>query len=576
MKLWFVLITFLLVLGALIGWRVSQVKMKKTNMAGQRQMRSGAVPSVTVAPAEVRDIVKTFNATGTVEAPLNVKLAPKITGRIEYLQVREGDRVRKGQVLVRLDTNTVEANVQQQKANLAAAQYRLAQAQISQTPTDIAIVTQIRQQEAAVASARADYAQVQENIKAQYAAAMAGVSDVQGKIDGANAAMANAKAVINSAQANLDNANTKYNRVLDLYKQGFIAAQDVDDAKATLSVQQANVEVAKGQLAVAQASRDSATAQKLAAEQQASIVKTKGKADVEAANARLRQAQAALESAKANTAQSPAYQQNLSALRAGVDAARAALQNAVAQRSDTVLIAPMDGFVTGRFADPGSLSSPSQPIIAVQFLHQVWVTLAVPEDVCTKIHIGQPGTVKFDTYGDKTFTGSIVQINPAADPVNRQFTVRVIMDNSRSQFKPGMFAHVSIETERVPSAIVVPQEAVKQDPEGGQYVVVVKDVKEEGAGARKAQVGTAERRPVVLGASDANVYAITAGVKPGEKVVTVSSFPVRDGKVRLHSPRTGKSGSPDHGSGSDGDSGAGSREGHRPKRDRAGAGAQGQ
>jgi multidrug efflux pump subunit AcrA (membrane-fusion protein) len=267
-----------------------QVKAKKATMESQQKGRKGMVASVTVVPVEVRDIVKTFDATGSVEAPLNVKLAPKITGRIEYLQVREGDRVHKGQVLVRLDTNAVEANVQQQKANLAAAQYRLAQAQISQEPTDIAISTQIRQQEAAVASARADYEQVQENTKAQYASAMASVSDVQGKIDGANAAMANAKAAINSAQANSDNATTKYNRVLDLYKQGFIAAQDVDDAKAAVSVQQANVEVARGQLLAAQASRDSAMAQKQMDEQQASIVKTKGKADIEASNARLLQA----------------------------------------------------------------------------------------------------------------------------------------------------------------------------------------------------------------------------------------------------------------------------------------------
>ena len=60
-----------------------------------------------------------------------------------------------------------------------------------------------------------------------------------------------------------------------------------------------------------------------ASKQQASIVKTNGKADIEAAEAKVKQAQAALDYAKATTAMKPAYVQNIAALKASVDAARA-------------------------------------------------------------------------------------------------------------------------------------------------------------------------------------------------------------------------------------------------------------
>ena len=200
----------------------------------QREARRKAVPAVAVAVARVKDIVPTFEAVGGVEAPLNVKIAAKVTGRIDFLQVREGDRVTRGQVLVRMDPSEIEAQVQQQRSALAEAQDRLTQAQITQAPTDVQVNMQVRQQAAALASAQANYHQVRQNFAAQVATAEAAVTDAQGRVNSANAGMANAQASIRSAQANLANARASTNRINDLYKQGFIAAQDVDDARTAV------------------------------------------------------------------------------------------------------------------------------------------------------------------------------------------------------------------------------------------------------------------------------------------------------------------------------------------------------
>jgi len=560
---WLYAVIPVLLLGGLITWRLQQKIVQTQAQAEQMKMRVKAPASVELAAVAVHDVVKTFTATGSVEAPLDVKIAAKITGRINYMTVQEGDRVRKGQVLVRIDPTAVEATVNQQKAALAEAKYRLAQAQLTQAPANVQVNTQIRQQQAAVDSARADYAQVRQNYESQLAAAAAAVSDAQSKVESAKAAvenaqtgiesaktnvesgkasMENAQASITSVQANLDNANTKLTRILDLYKQGYVAAQDVDDAKAAVAVQQGAVDVAKGQfkmataafnvqkaavdtalgqLKVATAAYNSTVSQKQSAEEQANIVKTKGKADIEAARTRLQQAEAALEYAKANTAQTPAYAQSLAALRASVDAARASLALAESQRADTILSSPLDGVVTARYMDPGSMAGANQPIIAVQFVHQVWVTIAVPEDVFARIHFGQPATVRFDSLANQTFTGSIIQMNPAADPQGRQFTVRVILDNAKNLFKPGMFATVSIETQHVPHAIVVPREAVQQDAHGsgGAYVMVV-----------DAQ-NVAHKRPVITGATDDAQVQILSGVQLKEKVVTMSARPLREGAV---------------------------------------------
>jgi RND family efflux transporter MFP subunit len=509
-----------LIIVSLVGWRLAVKHNDGVVKTAQRLARSNAAPPVTLASADIRDVTHVFEATGSLEAPLNVKIAPKVAGRIEYLMVHEGDRIHKGEILVRIDPTEVEGEVQQARAALAEAQYRLAQAQLTQNPTNVGVNSQIRQQKAGLGSAKADYKQVRENYNAQVAAAEASVTDAVGKVRSAEAAVGNAKAEIRSAQANLANAHAKCDRTEDLYKQGFTAAQDVDDAKAAVEVQQANVDVANGQLNSAIAARDSSVAQKASADENLRIVKTKGTADIEASRARFIQSQASVELANANNWQKPAYQQSIAALKASVAAARASLDSAKARLSDTVLKSPLDGYVTSRLADPGSMATAGTAILGVQFMKQVWVAISVPEEISTKVHIGQTASITLDSIPGRTFTGSVIQVNPSVDPLSRQFTVRVILSNPDNLLHPGMYASVALETERAPHSTVVPREAI-QDEQTAPYVILVdRDMK-------------SHRMPVALGASDTTYTSIISGVSPGDKVVVMAGVPLKDGqKVR--------------------------------------------
>lgn len=506
-----------LVLGGLIWWRLDQKRAADAALAQQRAARANAVPQVAVAVVERRDIETTFEATGTLEAPRNVKISPKVSGRILFLEVHEGDPVKRGQVLVRLDDSQVEADVRQAQANLSEAQSRLAQALIGQGPTDVGVKTQVRQQEASVASAAADYEQARRNLEYQVGVAEAAVSDAQARVDNAAAAMSAATADVTSIQATLANAKAKHARLANLLAKGYVAAQDVDDAATAVGVQEAALEAARSKLRSAQAAHASALAQRKSAEQQVEITRNKGGADVEAARQKLAQAKASLEYARANTAQSPAYRQGVVALKASVAAAQAALNSAQARRADTVLTCPIDGFVTGRHQDPGSLASPGQPILTIQSFRQVWVSVAVPDDVSAKVRLGQAVQVTFDAFPGQTFAASVVQMNPSADPDARQFTIRAALDNASGAFRPGMFAHVVIITERAEQVVAIPREALQRDPSGPYVNVVEAD-------------GTVRRQPVKLGLADARYVSVTEGLVPGQQVVTLSSVPLKDGK----------------------------------------------
>lgn len=76
----------------MIGWRLNGEKTEAAAQARQCAARSRSAPLVAVAPAAVRDVVQTFETSGTVEAPLNVPIASKVSGRIEFLQARVGAR----------------------------------------------------------------------------------------------------------------------------------------------------------------------------------------------------------------------------------------------------------------------------------------------------------------------------------------------------------------------------------------------------------------------------------------------------------------------------------------------------
>ncbi|MFY9233833.1 MAG: efflux RND transporter periplasmic adaptor subunit [Fimbriimonadaceae bacterium] len=537
-------------LGGLVAWRFTTKKDEagQPGAMGQRPGGGGAPAggggaggggrgggggpaAVELATAGPKIVIESLDSVGTVESPQRVLISPKTSGRIEYLQVREGDVVQPGQVLVRIDPSEVQAAVFQQQANVAEATSRLAQAQLGRGPTEVGISGEIAQQRAALSSAQADYNQVRRNYDAQITSAQAGVDDAKAKVNSAESLAQNAQSELKKQEASLKNAEARLARIENLYRQGFIAAQDVDDAKTAVEVQRGSVAVASGQVASSKSAIRSAEAQKSSADQQLSIAKRKGQADVEAARARVTQAKAALSVATANRSQNPAFAQNIAALQASVRAAQAQLGQAQARLADTVLRSPIQGTVTARTADPGSLGSPGTPVVTVQYLDWVYVTASLSIDQAGAIRKGQQASVKLDALPGRTFTGSVSNINPAADVESRQFGIKVRLANPGQVLRPGMFGRVSFVMRRVDAPVAVPREAVKTGPEGETVTVIDKDM-------------TARVRPVKLGVQDATHVQVLSGVARGEKVVVLSFMPLREGQKISPPGGSGRGGRP--------------------------------
>jgi HlyD family secretion protein len=98
----------------------------------------GGAPATKVAVEEVakRNIIETVSASGKIQSESEVIISPDVSGEIMQLTVKEGDKVKVGQLLVRIDPDIQQSNVERleaslntSKANLANAQSRLAQSE---------------------------------------------------------------------------------------------------------------------------------------------------------------------------------------------------------------------------------------------------------------------------------------------------------------------------------------------------------------------------------------------------------------------------------------------------------------
>jgi multidrug resistance efflux pump len=280
---------------------------------------------------------------------------------------------------------------------------------------------------------------------------------------------------------------------------------------------------------------------------------------VDAARAQLARAQAAQRLAQANAARFDALfstgdvaaaqrdQTNATAndTAAGVDAARAQLAQAQAQRAlvvegtrradlaasdaqaqaaqanadlaqvtlgKTVLIAPADAYVQQRAIDPGSDAQPGVNAFALVDAATPDVLIAVPEARLSGIAVGTFAEVRF---AGRRYRGRVVRIEPEADPATRTTQVRVHVPDLRA--RGGAVVDVALGARRDPGQASVPLGAIVTAANGASSVLVYDAAHE-----------VAVRRTVrVLGGDQDR--ALVAGIAPGTRVVRGGAALVKPG-----------------------------------------------
>ena len=174
------------------------------------------------------------------------------------------------------------------------------------------------------------------------------------------------------------------------------------------------------------------------------------------------------------------------------------------------LRSPFRGVVQQVPVKQGMSVKMGDPLVEVADLSTVWVWGEFYEDELPMLRIGQEITVTSSSYPGEEFKGKLTLVDPFIDEMKRTGRVRVDLQNPELKLKPDMYVDLSLEMD-MGKSLVVPVSAVM--PTGKRNIAFV----DKGN-------GKLEPRLLVLGEKYGDVYAITSGLKEGERVVASANF----------------------------------------------------
>ena len=300
----------------------------------------------------------------------------------------------------------------------------------------------------------------------------------------------------------------------DHVKRGdVLAVLDDRSPRAQLAAADAGVEESQQALAQAEQALEAAAAERKLAEltyhrYQDLLAKTS------ATQQELDSAEAHYRSALANEA---AAQARIRQAEAQGKQAQSQQESADTVFSHSRILSPIDGVITAKLVDAGSLVMPGTTIFTVEDTSHYRLEASVPEELLPNVRQGQQVQVRTER---SQFTSSVVEIVPAADPASRTFLVKLALP-SPCACRSGEYGKASfLAGER--QALSAPRQAVVERGQlEGVYVVDSR--------------GIAEYRLVKTGKSFGDRIELVSGLSDGERIATSLLDRLSDG-LRVEVP----------------------------------------
>ncbi|MES2623213.1 MAG: HlyD family efflux transporter periplasmic adaptor subunit [Patescibacteria group bacterium] len=433
-----------------------------------------------------KEFIQKVSLTGKVIAAKNVDMGFEVAGRVNSVNVKVGDVVKKGAILASLSNGDYSAAVQKnvairqseqaklqdvltgsKKEDVKLAQDNVASAQSSLAISEQTLLDQIRE-----TFSKADEA-VRFNMDAAFNDPRSSNPTFKYLIDqnptlrdSLTAQRLRVGAILNelNSSASIDKLATTRSQINEIQK--FIndvnLAISVVAEKTDSSSQSAVILSQKNDIASA---RNSFSASVSALNQAEASYKTSVNALTSAQNS-------------LSLVTSSATPQQVAMYKANVDSASASVGSAQAQYSRTIIRAPFDGVVTKVDIKEGEISSPNTPVISMLNDGEYQIETFVSENDIAKLKINQQVKVTLDAYGrDVFFDAVVISVDPAETVKDGVSTYRTKIQfvGKDEKVKSGMTANIEIETDKRADILQIPQVALVL--EGGvKKARVLKDI----------------------------------------------------------------------------------------------------
>jgi HlyD family secretion protein len=338
-----------------------------------------------------------------------VNIAFKTAGRLIERSVDEGDPVKIGQVVARLDRDQLLAQKEHQQATLASAESQLAQARTALEWEKDTLAADIEQKKADLASNESRLAELKNGSRPQ---------EIQ-----------ESRAAVEAAQSELDRAQRDWERAQTLYKNDDISSEQHDQYRNRW---------------------ESATAALKQAKERDALVQAGPRAEVVAAAAgQVEHARGALKMAEANALEMKRREQELTTRQADIEGARAGITLIDSQLADTVAASPVDGVTLVKSADVGEVLGAGTTVLTLGDIDHPWLRGYVNETDLAKVKIGSKAKVTSDSYPGKVYPGRVTFISSEAEFTPKQiqtqeervklvYRIKIEVENPKRELKSNM------------------------------------------------------------------------------------------------------------------------------------------
>lgn len=459
---------------------------------------------VSTNPLAKMDLENIVSVTGTVKSEDATNVYSTLAYQVQSVNVEVGDRVNAGDVLCVLDTESLNAKIEQQSTALANNQ---AKAQNSLAIAQNSLETEKFNQDKNYDTALLNAEKAVEQAKQTY--------------ESRKSALENAQLTLTSAVASQRSNRTALNNYTDMYGTPKSGDYDPDYDKLYQAYVQGDVSVSKAENAVVDAEKA-----------------------IDDAKQGVYDAMDALKATQALKAQaiiSGQYQVQSAQLNTNFSDSQMQLEELKKDLDNAIIKAPVSGTVTAVLATEGG--NGQGLLFVIEDTQKLMVTTKIKEYDIAAVKLGQPAKVKSDGTGDNEYTGKVSKIAPTAlkavngdtlETTDVQFAAEVGVV-STGDLKIGMNARIDIITEQKTGVYAVSYESVLEDENGGSTIYVARPQTIFGEGAEGTAGQTKDKTKNSEPAMVVAAIPVTTGMET-DFYIEVISDQLKEGDLIISNP----------------------------------------
>ena len=176
--------------------------------------------------------------------------------------------------------------------------------------------------------------------------------------------------------------------------------------------------------------------------------------------------------------------------------------------SDCSLYAPASGVIGKKYVQAGMNVVPATPALELLNIQSVYVKIPVSENEISQFKKGQTAQISINAI-TKTATGTVKEIGVSADILSHTYPVKIEVQNTDGDIKPGMICSVQVAAQDNRSGVLVSNKALQKDVNGNQFIFI-----EKGGQAEKVPVQTIaliDNKVLIQGEVPQNANIIISG-----------------------------------------------------------------